>query len=114
MGSSVDESILPISTAQNVQSKPSISPVNYSASAVRNSNAPILSLSNQGKATEENTLQPAKTATLATVVVTAPPQCNTSSPLQRHTGTLGTLPVSSNSAATVITAVPPVSVKPLP
>ena len=109
---SVEEGIIPPSTTPNVQSKPSISPVNYSMSAGTNSNVPIQPLSNQGKATEDNH-QSAKPATLATVVVTAPPQCTTS-PLQRHAGSLGTLPVSSNSAATVITAVPPVSVKPLP
>ena len=100
---SIEEGIPSLSSNPSViPSKATISPVNYSSSAA---------LSKQAKVIEDSITHSSKTATLATVVVTAPPQCNSSSPLQRHSGTL---PVSSHSAATVITAVPPVSVKPLP
>ena len=111
---SIEERISPTSVPSAVQSKTSVSPVNYSASSVTNNSTSFTSLSKESNVVEDNVSQSSKTATLATVVVTAPPQCNTSSPLQRQAALIGTLPVSSHSAATVITAVPPVSVKPLP
>ena len=94
---SIEERISPTSVPSGVQSKTSISPVNYSASSVTNSTS-FKSFSKESNVVEDNVSQSSKTGTLATVVVTAPPQCNTSSPLQRQAALIGTLPVSSHES----------------
>ena len=89
----------------------SVAPVSNTPLNVTNSNAVVTSFPTQSKIESTSSI----TTSSATVVVTAPPQSNASSQISRQTGTLGASSVSTNSAATtVITAVPPVSVKPLP
>jgi hypothetical protein len=107
-------SVVP-TTLNAVQAKSSVSSANKPPSVFTSSNTARTTLSAQSKI-ELNPSQSLKTTTaLATVVVTAPPHTNASSPIFRQTGALGTTPVSTNSAATtVITAVPLATGKPLP
>merc|ERR1712154_312281 len=72
---SVEERISPLSSNQQITQ--TVSPVNYSTSSLSKNSS--TAASNQSKALEVNPSQSSKIATLATVVVTAPPQSNTSS-----------------------------------
>jgi hypothetical protein len=103
------------SSSMSIEAKCSVSSANNPPSVFTSSHAGRTTLPTHTKI-EVNSSQSLKSTTaLATVVVTAPPQTNASSPIFRQTGALGTTPVSTNSAATtVITAVPLATGKPLP